>query len=825
MHALYHDLRYALRKLAKSPGFTFVCVLTIALGIGANTGIFSVMNAVLLRSLPVPDPQQLVYLHLDNQPLGASQTGFGKTSLSLAMYEEMRAHHQVFSDVMAFAPLAFNKVAIRIGGNPEQANGEMVSGNFFSGLGVQLPLGRGFTAEDEKEHSSVTVLNYAFWNRRFARDPQVIGTTLYVKGVPFTVVGVAARGFQGADPQTAMDFWVPLQNNPELGPWGMPSTDSTLYGTPNWYVLILMGRLQSGVTQQQAIAQLTPAFQRAAYLGIKEIDPKEPKPILSFSSARGIDNLRDTYEQPLHLLMGMVGLVLLIACSNVALLLLSRNARRRREFGLRMALGARRSTLFRQLLTESLLLVGTGAFLGWLFALFATQALASWSGLDILISPDRNVLLFTVAIAVLTALVFGIVPLRTAVSVPISTAMKTSAATSNTDRSRFLGRKLVVALQTSLCLVLLVAAGLLFRTLHNLEASNLGIRTDGLLVFGITPQNLKSDAEAVRFHTAMLDRLRNLPGAESATVMQIRFGVRGSNNGGVLVDGQNPLPNQSYAPVRKDPVGPHFLHVLGIPLLLGRDIADSDTASSPKIAIVNQTFVDRYLHGATALGHHISELGETTQYTIVGVAKNFHYTGIREADRPMAFFPFTQVTGISEMQYELHTSGDPESLLPQVAHLVRDIDPNLPLEEPITQRAQFDESISRERLVANLSSFFGLLAALLVAVGLYGMLAYNVGSRTAEIGVRMALGAQRKELLWMVLRESLLLAVVGLAVGIPASFLLARALKSMLYGLPPTDPVTFAIALAGIIIIILAASYLPGRRAASVDPIQALRTE
>jgi hypothetical protein len=339
VQTLIQDLRYAFRQWAKSPGFALVCILTIALSIGANTAIFSVMNAVLLRFLPVPNPQQLIYLYLQNQPMGTSQTGYnGDTSLSLPAYDQMRNHRTVFSELMAFAPLAWGKEAVRFGHEPEEAHGEMVSGNFFSGLGVTPLFGRRLTMQDEATHAPVAVLNYSWWTRRFAQDAHVLGQTLYVKGLPFSIVRVAPPGFNGADPGVAMDFWVPLQNRPELNAWGIPPTDHTLYGSPYWLCLVMMGRLRPRVTWKQAIAQVTPRFQRSIYTGVTLRDPKEPQPQLFFSSVRGVENLHEDYEHPLYFLMCMVALVFVIACSNVALLLIARNLNRRREFGLRMAL-------------------------------------------------------------------------------------------------------------------------------------------------------------------------------------------------------------------------------------------------------------------------------------------------------------------------------------------------------------------------------------------------------------------------------------------------------------------------------------------------------
>jgi predicted permease len=820
------NFRYTIRQLVKTPGFTIVSILTIALGIGANTAIFSVMNAVLLRFLPVPNPQELVYFHLKNQPLSTSQTGYDDTSMPLPVFEAMRSRREVFTDVMAFVPLAFQKVTVRVGADPEQAYGEMVSGNFFSGLGVEPFLGRGFTMQDELQHAPVAVLSYAWWKQRFGGSRSVLGQTLYVKGVAFTVVGVTPPGFGGTDPgRPNMDFWVPLQRSPELNAWGMPASDHMLYGSPGWLCLLMVGRLRPGLSPQQATAQLTPLFRRTLAQA-SPVDPKDQKPELVFSDVRGVGSLREGYKQPLDFLMAMVSLVLLIAVGNVALLLVVRNAAREREFALRRALGANARVLFAQLISESLMLVIAGSTLGWLFAVWATEALAGWAGLDVMVAPDHQVLLFTLAISAVVALVFGVAPLRAARSVPLVASLKSSAGTSNTDRHRSWGRRLVVTMQIAFCVVLLFSGTLLYETLRNLESRDLGMRTAGLVVFGITPQStVRTDAEAIRFHLALLQRLRALPGVDAATVSENRVGAELSDNDGVLVDGRNPLPAKPIAPMRVNLVGSAFLHTLGIPLRLGRDIEDADLASSRKIAIINQTFADRYLPHTNPVGHQISYFEHAkVGYTIVGVAQNSRYTSVKESEGPIAYLPFTQDPPAS-MQYELHTPGNARAILAEAAKVVRGMDSNVPLEKPITQREQFDETISQDRLVAILSAFFGALAAFLVAVGLYGTISYSVSRRTMEIGLRMALGAQRKEVLGMVLRESLFLAALGLGIGAPMAFAVGRALHSMLFGLNPADLTACLLALIGIAVVVAVATFFPARRAASIDPIRALRME
>jgi predicted permease len=820
------DCRYALRLLRKNPGFTLVAVLTLALGIGGNTAVFSVMNSVLLRNLPLPHPEQLMFLRLPNdQPPGAMNTGNGDTSFSEPVFEEIRKEHGAFSDLMAYVPLAIGKVAVRIGEDPEEAEADMVSGNFFSGLGAGFARGRGFTPEDETAHAPLAVLSYSYWTGRFARNPSILGQTIYVKGLPFTVIGVTAEGFYGVEPGGSTDFWIPLQNRPELNAWGNAASNSTLYGTPTWWCLRLIGRLAPQITPAQALTILDPGFQRSALIGLGTPDPKSRKPILDLSPAKGIQGLRDEYDQPIKILMAMVGLVLVIACANVAMLLVARNSVRQREFSLRVALGAGPGRLLRQLLAESLLLVTAGAALGWMFAVSASRALAAWSSLEVPFSLDSNVLLFTLMISFACAVVFGLAPLRSALDVQASTVVKSSnAAAQRTKKSSWAG-KLVVAVQMALCLILLVGAGLLVRSLRNYETLPLGLRTDGLLVFGTSPLTTHSDDEKARFYQNLLDRLRVVPGVESATLMDNRLGSGWSNNGVFAIDGVEPTGNFSEIGMRANDVGPDYLHTLGIPILQGRDIRDSDNRTAPKVVVVNETFAKRFFAKGDSLGHSAGGVKPEQRFTIVGVAADSKYTSVDEKPRPMLYFPFWQRRSVSDMQVELHTSGDPEALIPSVRAVLHELDPNLPMQKPMTQRAQFDESFAQPRLFARLSMFFGLIAVLLVATGLYGTLAYRVSRRTSEIGVRMALGAQRSQVLWMVLRESLLISVAGVAVGVPLAIAGAQLMRSMLFGVLPGDSISYLSALVGVTLVALIASAIPARRAASVDPIVALRYE
>lgn len=826
---LLKDLRFGYRQIRRSPGFAIVVILTLALGIGANTAVFSVMNAVILRYLPLPSPQQLVMLHFANQPEDTSQTGFGDHSLSEPAFEQLRTQTAVFSDLMAFAPLGYPKVPVRIGNDPEEASADEVSGNFFTGLGVQVVRGRTLTLDDEKNHTQVAILNHTYWKRRFAADPSALGQTIFIKSFPFTIIGVAAPEFMGLEQGKATDIWVPFQTNAQLKPWGLPAadTDSSLYGSPKWFFLMMIGRLQPGVSADRALAQLNPVYRQAVYSTVGQPKADEKIIALKLTPVRGVEGLNRVYKEPCAVLMAMVGLVLLIACSNVAMLLVARNSGRQREFSIRMALGATRGTMFRQLLTESFLLVTVGGVLGWLFAILATRTLAAWAQLEVSLAPDRLVQLFAVGICTLAALLFGIAPLRSAVRAPAGMALKTGAAASSQDRRKIRAGHVIVGMQVAVCIMLLVGAGLLVRTLFNLENANLGLRASGLVVFGVPPpQSVKTDAETVAFYRSILGRLRTLPEVESATIMEHRLGAGTSDNTGVYVDGV--VPNgKKIAMIRLNPVGPGFLHVLAIPILQGRDITEADSATAPRVAIINQRFAKTYMNDPNPIGHRLALFGELEKpnYTIVGVAQDNKYTQVREDPVCMVYLPFTQVEGIGTMQIELRTSGKPDAALNDAQRVVKEFGPDLPLLQPMTQQEQFEDSFSNETMFARLSIFFGVLAALLVATGLYGTMAYRVSRRTAEIGVRMALGAQRSQVLWMVLRESILVCALGVALGLPAAIACSRLLRSMLFNLTPGDPLTFVLALIAISLVTLLSAAVPARRASSVDPIIALRYE
>jgi predicted permease len=825
MAEIAQDFRIALRQLRRSPGFASTAILTIALGIGANTAIFSALNAMLLKMLPVRDPQQLYTVLLINggtQPPNTSGTGHGNTSFSYPVFQALRQRSDVFTDLIAHIPLSYAKVPVRLGDMPEEKAGEEVSGNYFSGLGVPIVMGRGMTEAEEREHSSIAVISYRFWQEAFARDPGAIGRTLYIKGIPFTIIGVTAPSFYGISPNGAMDFWIPLQSRPELNAWGEPVVDASYFGSPKWWDVPMLARLRPGISPEQAQHLLQPTFWQAASEGAGKLDPKRWPAHLGFDPVRGIPGAADRYRTPLEIMMALVGLVLLIACTNVALLVIARNTVRQREFAVRMAVGARASRIFRQLLTESMLLVTAGALFGWALAMGATRALAAWARIDSGLAPDWHVLLFTLIVASLSALVFGFVPLRGAMRIAIEQELKSSSQNMSQSHSRMRGGNVAMALQIAMCLTLLAASSLTVRSLLNYERQDLGMQAQSLLVFDISPQSVSNNAQAVLFYQRLLDRIQNIPGVQAASLVRTRPGSGWLSSGGIALDGIEPRDaSNSRAEIDFNNVGPEFFQTLGIPLLQGRDISAADTPDSPGVAVVNEEFAQRFLKNG-ALGHRIDD---HPGYEIVGVVKDNKYNRVAERVMPTVYYALAQRGMTGQITVEVRATGNPTALLPEIQQAVRELDPNMPLQKPMTQAAQFEESYLTPRLFSRLAVGFGLLAAFLVATGLYGTLSYHVQRRRCEIGVRMALGASRIAVLGMILQESLWMALAGFALGLPLCFALSRLLRAQLYQLNAFDPVSFLAAITITLLVVFGAALVPARKAASVEPMEALRTE
>lgn len=828
MHRLWDillDFRYAARTLAGKPLFSAAVIATLALGIGANVAIFNVTDAVLLRLLPVHDANRIVTLRVTpGQPDSASNTGDSETSFSYLVFERLRARQDVFSDLIAHVPLGFNKIPVRHEAEPEEAAADMTSGNLFSGLGVRMECGRPYNLDDELQHASVAVLSDAYFQRSFSGSCQsAIGRTLYIQGVPFTIAGVAQSGFEGLE-GTPTDIWIPLQVRPELNAWGSPGS-GMYFDRPNWWCLPLTARLAPGVSEARAQALVNPAFLHAAYepLGGSPRTGERARSLV-LRRLQGIPGRQDVAER-LRVLMGMVALILVIACGNVAMLLLARNTSRAREFSVRLAIGGTRWRLLRELLAESLLLAAVGAALGCALAAPASQALASWAGMTNSVRPDLSVLLFAAGVSIAAGLIFGIAPAFGATRVSLGLALKNSAANVSQSHSGLRTGKAIVAIQVGLCLTLVAASGLLVRTLWNIENISLGMRASGLAVFGIDPKlAAHTKSEMIQLDRALLDRLRSTPGVESVSLTQNRLGSGWSNNTNAIVDGRGVSGSSSYSHLRWNFIGPGLFATLGVPILEGREFNDQDSDTSPLVAVVNETFANRFFAGGRAIGHQVS-FTPLLKFEVVGVVADSKYAGVREDQMPMAYFCYTQSRTSGPMHFEVRTAGDPALFWGAIRKAVSSYSSDLALLQPTTQQAQFDSTISDERLAARLSLGFGALAVLLLVTGLYGTLAYTVTRRTSEIGIRMALGAGRPGVLWMILRGSLGVAVLGLAIGLPLSLGAARLLRSELFGLSPFDPATFAVAIAGILAVSVAAGLAPALRAASIEPTRALRYE
>ncbi len=867
MGTLIQDLRYGLRMLAKNPGFTTVAVVTLALGIGANTAIFSLIDAVLLKMLPVQNPQQLVLLDwashgwpndiMHSLSGNAYQDKSGRstsTSFSYAAYEQIRDRNQVFSGVLA---LAASESPLNIGykGEPGRADGELVSGTFFPTLGIQPILGRALTPDDDRIGASpAAVISYGYWERRFGRDPAILGRTITVNSVPFSIVGVSPPEFYGVQPGRAVEVWLPLHTQPQVEPnWSpeppgeeagtvpQPAAASLFEARDNWWALI-MGRLKPGVSEQQVRAEMDVLLQQSMAADVKPTTKAETIPHLGLESgSKGLDYLRGEFSEPLLILMTVVGLVLLIACANVANLLLARATSRQKEIAVRLAIGAGRWRLVRQLLTESVLLAALGGVLGLVLAFWGTDLLVALmaSGrqpISLSVTPDLRVLAFTVAVSLLTGVLFGLSPALRNTRVDLTPALKESAGTlpgvTQGKRGLRLGLgKALVVTQVALSLLLLVGAGLFVRTLTNLENVNMGFNQRNLLLFGIDPtQDGYKGQRLADFYRELTRRLEALPGVRSVTMSSNTLIAGGVTIDGVYIQGYTPKPGERDDQLETyvNAVGPRFFETMGIPLILGRGIGGGDTDRAPRAAVVNEKFVRQYLGGENPLGRRFGFGDKKTSgdIEIIGVAADAKYSDLRKEVPPTVYAPSLQDLKFrGATHFEVRTAGDPLEMAPAVRRVARDLDPNLALYEVKSEVEQIDQAVFQERLFARLTSFFGMLAALLACVGVYGIMAFAVTRRTREIGIRMALGASRREILQMVLRETLLLVAIGTAAGILIALGAVRLIASLLYGLKPADPLTIAVATLLMLAAAALAGYVPARRASRVDPMVALRYE
>jgi len=859
MNSFWQDVRYGLHTMVKNPGFTVIAVLTLGLGIGANTALFSVVDAVLLKKLPaVKDPDSLVLFNStsNKQFTPGSHNGSNRTdpatglttrsSFPYQSFVRMREQRGACEDIFAFSAIGLN---LNADGLADFANAQAVTGNYYEVLGVRPFLGRMITYSDDNSGSSpVAVISYRFWQKRFGSRADIVGKQINLNNIPFTIAGVAPPGFEGAmDLGTSMDVAIPMGWETQVD-----GERSEFMGAGDWWIRI-MGRLKPGATVEQARASLELAFQQSALehregrqiqrrarglQPINQLDPKDYPHLGAISGSRGEMTGRQFFVKPLRLLLGVVAIVLLVACANVANLLLVRASSRQKEIAVRLAMGASRWRLIRQLLTESVLLSTLGGAVGILFALWIKDSLISvgeWAGRENSINPrlDLRVLGFTFGLSLLTGIVFGIVPSLRATRIDLTPTLKDTGRGSSATRRSLLSRSLVVA-QVSLSLLLLIGAGLMVRTLINLQRVEAGFNEKNLLLFNIDPSLLGyKDDRLQNFYEQVFARLEAVPGVRKVTFSRAALLSQSSTNGTFDLPGATPGPDgkvPSTAEVYFHEVRENFMEAMEIPLLLGRTFTAQDDLKSPKVAIVNQTFAEKYLPGVNPIGQRFSmNIARPDPIEIVGLVKDAKYTSQRDEIPATMYRPWRQTPGaINSMIFEVRTTGDPKTFVGAIRQAVREVEPNLPINNIKTQVEQADETLATERLFAKLMSLFGILAQQLASIGLYGVLAYSVSRRTHEIGIRMALGANRGRMLAMILRQGMTLTLIGVALGLAGAYVLTKylgTLNSMLFGVQPRDPLTFGVTAALLTIVALVACFVPGRRATKVDPMVALRYE
>jgi macrolide transport system ATP-binding/permease protein len=833
LEELRGDVRYALRGLRQSPGFTFVAVSCLALGIGANTALFSIINAVVMRSLEVRDPGELVVFSCDRslpgRGLPVTSSGYGDQSLPYGAFEALK-EAQALSGVVAFAGTGFGGrgLIVKLDGRSVAAGGELVSAGYFTTLGVTPALGRTFTHEDLLPGApDPVVLSQTLWRREFGASPSILGRTVVINTVHATVIGVAPAGFKGLNPLEVPELWLPLKDYASIRPWGsFYGSDASRLVSPDWWWCTVVGRLKPGVDLAQAQAETRTIFERncTSPLDAKRRPDMLPKLTLA-PAGRGLDHLRTRFERPFRILTGAVMLILVITITNMATLLLSRAASRRREIAIRLSIGASRGRLIRQLLTESVVLSSLGGAFGILLALWGSRALLFLMAPPSLAStvdvrPDLSVLAFALGLSVLTGLLFGLAPAFR------GTHLRQESA-SAAPKQRL--ARILVGVQVALSVILLFGAGLFVRTLGRLQTEDIGFRRDNLLLFDLDArQNGYEAGHANAVYAEVLRRIRSVPGVQSVSSSALALISGWTNNTDVFVEGSE-ASNSRRSGLYYNQIGPDFLHTYGIGLLMGRDVGWEDFGSPARVAVVNEAFVRRYLDGRSPVGLRFTMGGRRSpaeSFEIIGLARDAKFDRIRGEAPPTAYISFTSgLPKVRAMTVAVRAEGDPLALTGAIRHALRAADPQLPMMRARTQRAQIDEMILQERMFARVSTLVGTLALALVAIGLYGTLAFAVARRTSEIGIRVALGASGARILWMVLRECLYLASAGLLVGLPAALGLGRLIASYLYGIEPQDAATLIGAAAVLVVVCAVAGFPPARRASRIDPIRALHCE
>jgi predicted permease len=856
VETLLQDIRYGFRMLRKNPGFTAVAVLTLALGIGANTAIFSVVDAVMLEMLPVRSPQQLLQckwtakawpsvvedLEGSNRKDPASG-GWISESFPYPAFEAMRTRSTSSSEVFAFAANlpTFN---VQFDGKADSASCQPVSGNYFNGLGVQTVLGRPILPSDDAAAAPpVAVLSFSFWQRKLGADESVVGKSIVVDSIPLTIAGVAPPEFFGTQPGSSVDVWVTLHVFPRLlqsvtyaGP-AQYGGDADAAAAAYWekagtWWLIVMGRLKPGVSETQARAELEVIFDQGIDAAAKSAKQDENRPtLLTAPGGQGLDQLRRQFSQPLLVLVGAVGLVLLIACANVAGLLLARATARQKEIAVRLSLGARRLRLIQQLLTESVLLAAIGGLLGFLFARWFSELLVALvaSGRERITLPlhvNERVLIFTAGIALLTGVLFGLAPAFSATRMSLTSALKEGGANVlGARRSRLV--KGLVSAQVALSLLLLVGAGLFLRTLQKLQSVPLGFERQQLLLFSVSPGlNGYKGARLAEYYREVQRRVAGITGVGSVSFSSHGPVGYGESSSSITIPGVT--TDKQRVDVHRLIVGPGYFDTLGIPMLTGRMLSERDDTSAPKVAVVNDALVREAFGGDSPLGK-ILRFGSPPRnrdFEIVGVVGDAKYNDLRKSPPPTAYFSHLQtLDAATNMTFEVRTGGDPNLVVSALRNETAEVDKNIPISRVETLTQAIDRALLFERMFSQLTGFFGLLALVLVCVGLYGTMSYFVARQTNEIGIRMALGAQPVRVFRMVVTQGLKLTAAGVVAGLAGAAAATRLIASVLYEVPALDPLTF-VSVGGLLIAVgLFACYVPARRAMKVDPMVALRYE
>jgi predicted permease len=833
------DLRYGVRILRKSPGFTAIAALSLALAIGANTTIFSVAKSLLYDQLNVPHPEQLrmlrwngngnVVVHgmwgdFDSTP----QHGMTSSVFSYPAYLELRAHNHVLQDLFAFKEDGMNAT---VRGNAQRVTVAMVSGNFYAGLEVRPQLGRGIQPSDDGAPGTgpVAVISDGMWQREFGRSPSVLGQTITLNQAVMTIVGVNPRGFTGAkNVQQASDVFVPLSMQPLVSPKG---EQGSLLGDKELWWVNVMGRSRADVPVSQAEAALDVELQ-AAVRSTMTVNAGDTMPRLQLAEgARGLHWADQTFRKPVYVLMALTGFVLLLACANIANLLLARSAARQREMSVRLALGAGRARILRQLLTESLLLAALGGLGGLLLGYLGRNAIPrlltnAWERNDFSTPFDWDVFAFTAAVTLLTGILFGLAPAWLAARAEVSSSLKESAQTA-TRRRRGLGGKSIVAFQIALSTLLVVGAGLFLRTLIALNSVDVGFNADSLLLFEINPPGARYPAgKAVHLHAQLEQRLAALPGVDHVAPGSMPYIAHSMSNSDFIPEGESFVESKRRSE-DLNVVGNDFFRTLAIPIVAGRAFGPQDTSTSSKVAVINQSLAQSRFPNMNPLGKRFKadRDAKSDWVQIVGICADTRYMDLRDQPPPQFFMPYVQQKGVGGMTYQVRTGLSAAALLPSLRQVVQSVDRDLPLIDLRTQREQIDATMQIERTFAALTAGFGVLALALACVGIYGIMAYTVANRRNEIGIRLALGALPGQVRSMILRETFWLTLAGIAAGVAAAVGLTRLVKSMLYGIGPYDPFTLSAGVLVLLAVALAASWIPARRAAGVEPMEALRHE